>query len=72
MKNMVIYAILLLELIFFYNFKIQYYVKEINNLIREKKNVYEIVKEIVKISKEHALFHIKDFKQRGVGLILFK
>ena len=57
---------------FFDYFKIQYYVKEINNLIREKKNVYEIVKEIVKISKEHALFHIKDFKQRGVGLILFK
>ena len=57
---------------FFDFFKIQYYVKEINNLIRENKNVYEIVKEIVKISKDNALFHIKDFKQRGVGLILFK
>ena len=69
---MVIYAILLLELIFFYNFKIQYYVKEINDLIRENKNVYEIEKEILKISKEHALFHMNDFKQRYVSLRLFK
>ena len=57
---------------FFDYFKIQYYVKEINDLIRENKSVYEIAKEISKISKDNALFHIKDFKQRAVGLILFK
>lgn len=57
---------------FFDYYKIQYYVKVINNLIRLNKNTYDIAIEVANISKENCLEHFQNFTQRAIGLIIFK